>query len=252
MRQFSAILRFLRENNLRNVDDIAVQISDIFDENPTITRDAFKLKIRKVKSDFFRINSLKREAFADQMFHAVATIRERKSPEPTTIKKEYEFVAPDEIDSFRKIRSIHKNQVRRIMPLDLEEEKIKRSLAAIIGEEFIQKDWGGERSDLFTSRVTLRGSRCIAAFMLKGRGTPRKLTIADCGKNGDQILRLVKEPADLFIVQHVREIDSSVVDLLERLVAEKSVGGKKLFYSVIDGIDTAKILVAYKRLARPR
>ncbi|MGA2972610.1 MAG: hypothetical protein ABSE39_08325 [Candidatus Bathyarchaeia archaeon] len=247
MRRFSAILRFLRENDLRNVDDVAILVSDIFEESPAITKDAFKLEIRKIKSDFFRINHLQKGLFADQIFRAVSSIRERIPEESLAVKKQYEFVSVEEIESFEKARSVDRDKVRRLLPIELEEEKIKQSLAAIVGEEFIQKDWGGEKSDLFTSRLRLRGRRCLAAFMLKGRGTPRKLTIADCGKNGDQILRLVEEPADLFIVQHIREIDSSVVDLLERLVAEKSMGRKKLFYCVIDGVDTARILLAYKK-----
>jgi hypothetical protein len=247
MRRLSAILRFFRENGLRNIDDVAVVISDIFEETPDIRKDIFKAKIRKIESDFFRMNSLKRDEFAEQIFRVVGSIAERRSSIGSTTR-EYESVPVDGIDSFKKIRSIDKSKVRGLVPLELEEKKIKQSIAAIVGEPFTHKDWGGEKSDLFTTRLRLGGKRCAAAFMLKGRGSPKRLTIADCGKNGDQILRLVKEPADLFVVQHIGEIDSSVVELLERLVAEKSTGGKKLYYCVIDGVDTARLLLAYGKL----
>ncbi len=37
------------------------------------------------------------------------------------------------------------------------EETVKRALAGLIGENFVPKDWGGEQSDLYTSRVFARG-----------------------------------------------------------------------------------------------
>lgn len=77
MRRLSAILQFFRANDLRNIDDVAVQISDIFDENPLINRDSFKSKIKEIKSDFFRMNNLEREVFAEQVFRAVGDIREK-------------------------------------------------------------------------------------------------------------------------------------------------------------------------------
>ena len=50
-----------------------------------------------------------------------------------------------------------------VTPADLKavlavpEEKVKNSLADLIGEAYVPKDWGGERSDLYTSRVFARG-----------------------------------------------------------------------------------------------
>jgi len=83
------------------------------------------------------------------------------------------------------------------------------------------------------------------AFMLKGKGTPGKLTVGKCGKNGDQILRLVEEPARLFVVQHIDSIDTYVIKLLEIAVGSVARGNKKLYYCVMDGIETARILLAY-------
>lgn len=77
----SVILQFFRRNDLKNIDDIATRISDIFDENPLITRDSFRAQINEIRSDFFRMNKLRRDVFADQVFDALADIRERVSEE---------------------------------------------------------------------------------------------------------------------------------------------------------------------------
>ena len=155
----------------------------------------------------------------------------------------------ENIDSFKKVKEISFSQIKNIIPINLKERFIKESFAEIIGEQFIPNDWGGELCDLFTTRVLLNGKRVNAAFLLKGRGLKKKLTIADCGKNGDQINRLVKLPATLFILQHVREIDPAVLEQLEALVEKKSRSSNKtLYYCLIDGMDTAKILLAYGKI----
>jgi len=49
----------------------------------------------------------------------------------------------------------------------------------------------------------INGKRMAAAFLLKGHGTRGKLTIKKCGKKGNQILKLLEEPGEVYIVQHV-------------------------------------------------
>ena len=46
----------------------------------------------------------------------------------------------------------------------------------------------------------------------KGRAKPKKLTVADLGKNGDQISRLFSEPSDLVVLQHCDRVTSAVRD----------------------------------------
>jgi hypothetical protein len=164
-------------------------------------------------------------------------------------KTRYEFVAVDAIDSFCRVRAIDESTVKACVPLNISERKIKEYLAEIIGETYIQGDWGGEKSDFFTTRLTMRNKRVPAAFLLKGAGTKGKLTIKKCGKQGNQIMRLLEEPAELFVVQHVDEIDSDVTNLLEKLISEKSRKGKKLYYTIMDGIDTTRVLLAYDKLS---
>ena len=52
----------------------------------------------------------------------------------------------------------------------------------IIGETGRFKDWGGETSDLYTTRLRVGGGRKAAAFGFKGKGLTGVLTPARMGK----------------------------------------------------------------------
>lgn len=157
----------------------------------------------------------------------------------------YSFLFLEDIDTFQKIHDITPLEIKSMIPVNMLEKDIKNAFCSIIGEIYIQKDWPGEKSDLFTD-IIFKGRRVPAAFMFKGRGTQGKLTIAKCGKNGDQILRLVQEPAIIFFVQHVNEIDPYVITHLElAMEAEARKRKIKLYYCYIDGVDTARLLKSY-------
>jgi hypothetical protein len=152
----------------------------------------------------------------------------------------------EEIDSFAKVN----NNPYRPSTVELDklrgipEWKIKQAFAEIIGEPTITKDWGGERSDLFSDRVRLDGKRISTAFMFKGPAQFAPLTPARLGKNGDQIDRLFLEPADLLILQHCHQITSAVRGQM-RAYAQQM--GKLRLFCLIDGYDTLRILHAYKK-----
>jgi len=58
-----------------------------------------------------------------------------------------------------------------------------------------------------------------------------------------------KEPAQLFIVQSIGPIDTYVIEHLESEVSRESKKrGLKLYYCIIDGTDTARLLKAYDKL----
>ena len=118
----------------------------------------------------------------------------------------------------------------------------------IIGENFHQGDWGGEMNDLVTSHLRIGGSRLRVVFLLKGNGTKGRLTIAKCGRNGDQILRLTEAPVDLYVIQHVDEIDQRVIFDLRSKVDLKIDRGEHCKMCIIDGTDTARILRAYGKI----
>jgi hypothetical protein len=152
----------------------------------------------------------------------------------------------DEIDTFDRIRNVN----YRLVKSDLEqlraipEQQIKQAFAEVIGEPTITKDWGGERSDLFSDRLLLDGKRIATALMFKGPAKFAPLTSASLGKNGDQIDRLFSEPADLLVLQHCHEITPAVRGQM-RAYAQQ-IGRLKLF-CLIDGYDTIRLLRGYKK-----
>lgn len=123
------------------------------------------------------------------------------------------------------------------------EEEVKQSFAAIIGEPFVFKDWGGELSDLFTNRLTSGGEPLSAAFAFKGPALRGTLRLSGMGSNGDQGLRLAGEDADLMVVQHHAAIAADVRNLM-RILARHY----RRRYMIIDGETTARILRAYDKL----
>jgi hypothetical protein len=75
-----------------------------------------------------------------------------------------------------------------------------------------------------------------------------KLTPGKMGKNGDQIQRLMKCPADVFIVQYWAEIDDSVLDQLRQFAQLKSfLENCQIRYGVIDGVDSTRLIQGYPR-----
>jgi hypothetical protein len=87
------------------------------------------------------------------------------------------------------------------------------------------------------------------AFLLKGNGLKRReMRIADCGHNGDQLVRLFQSPARLFVVQFVGTISEMVITDVAGKVQECHANGKDARFLIMDGQDTARVLHAYKKL----
>jgi|GEM_PF-6968688 len=149
-------------------------------------------------------------------------------------------VYPSDIGQFRGIDFTSPvTQAELDAVLRVSEEKVKHAFARLIGESDVPKDWGGERSDLYTSRVFARGRQVSAAWLFKGPGYPRAMNVKALGKNGDQIDRLFSEPAELFVLQHCHQIKPSVVGMMDSYAHDS----RRLHsYMIIDGADTGRIL----------
>jgi hypothetical protein len=129
--------------------------------------------------------------------------------------------------------------------LRVPEKDVKHAIAGVIGESYVPKDWGGERSDLYTPRVFARGRQMSSAWLFKGPGFPRAMTIAALGKNGDQIDRLFTEPAELLVLQHCHEITPAVVGMMDAY----SHNVRRLrSYMILAGADTGRILKSRRLL----
>jgi hypothetical protein len=133
----------------------------------------------------------------------------------------------------------------------MSESRFKTGIAKILGERGRFKDWGGERNDLYTNRVRISGRRLQAAFAFKGVGTRGILTPRMMGKNGDQIQRLFKTAAYVFLVQYWGQVAESVVEQMAEFAKAKSaVEGSLVYYGVIDGDDSNRLLKAYPQVFR--
>ena len=159
----------------------------------------------------------------------------------------------EDIDSFQKVRDINPAMVASFLQnefLGWTEDQVQLALEQILGVSFHKEDWAGEINDLYTANVVVSGSRRATGFLLKGPGIGRKkeMTIADCGRNGDQLVRLFTTPADLFIVQYVRRIAEMLIKDVQGKVTEMQSQGKTAHFLIIDGQDTARLLHAYGKL----
>lgn len=150
-------------------------------------------------------------------------------------------VAPDEI--FPNMISAEHSDFDINEMKSYSEDQIKKFFAEILHEGNVPKDWGGESSDLCSTKIMLNNKRFSGAFAFKGPSKFRKMTVGIMGKNGDQGIRLFEEPVDICFVQHCHYIDSNVIKLLEALAASRN----KL-YCVIDGNDTLRILKGYEKI----
>ncbi len=152
----------------------------------------------------------------------------------------------DSIDSFSRVRDFSRRLSERDLDLlrAVPENQVKAAFANILNEPIIPKDWGGERSDLLSDRVAIRGERMTTAFLFKGPAQFKPMTLSELGKNGDQIDRLFSEPADLFVLQHCHKITSAVRSTM-RAYAQQ-VGQPRLF-CIVDGFDTIRVLSAYNQ-----
>jgi len=178
----------------------------------------------------------------------------RSKPEPTATPQLVKIklrVAPpktrlltvDDIDNFTKVREV---QVLVGTYTRIPEKVFKRGIVRILRETGHFQDWGGESNDLYTTRVHLEGRRVAAAFAFKGPGTTGILTPGKMGKHGNQIQRLFRIPAEVYIVQHWGQISEDVTEQLHTFaVARSATGGERICYGVIDGDDSTRLVLAY-------
>jgi len=152
---------------------------------------------------------------------------------------------PEDIDEFARMKDVPMQVDWSTMQL-IPEAAVKACLCEILGQA-PRKDWSGEQSDLFTSALHLAGRRTTGAFLLKGPARFAPLTPAHLGKNGDQIVRLANEPAELLVVQHCHQVEPSVRATLRAFAVQP---GRPRRFCVIDGRDTLRILQAYGLLEK--
>lgn len=161
----------------------------------------------------------------------------KSQPRPTEI-------TVDDIESFRAVRKIGLTAGRAGMAA-IPEARIKTFLRKVVGETRDFQDWGGEKNDLFTNKLQFKGRRRAGAFALKGRATKGALTPKKMGKNGDQIARLFSSEAEVFLVVYHGVIDQAIHEQLRAFAVARALGGRRVFYGVVDGQDLGRLVQAY-------
>lgn len=163
------------------------------------------------------------------------------------------YLTVDEVENFSKIKLLKAAKLpKKMIPARLPETIFKYGIANILGNRGTFKDWGGEKNDLYTSNVSVKGRRYPAAIGLKGPATKGVLTPGKMGHNGDQIQRLFDSDAQVFLVQYEGQIAETVTQQLKGLAVNKSVEDNRLvFYGVIGLEDSYRLRVKYpKEFAR--
>jgi hypothetical protein len=163
---------------------------------------------------------------------------------------EYGEILPEDIAEFAKMKDTVAASADEWMSLmrNLPESHVKEAIASLLKEP-IKCDWGGEENDHFSANVTVADRRRTAAFLLKGPTKFQEMTLAMCGKNGDQIYRLTRAKADVSIVQHSHLIGTAVRETLRSMVVTP--GDRQGRFCVMDGQATYRLLKAYGLLHRP-
>jgi len=154
---------------------------------------------------------------------------------------DHAHVLPNFVDQFAGVdfsQRVSKAELAKLR--EVPEQRVKEAFASIIGEPTVPNDWGGEQFDLWTTRgVSVDGRPLRSAFMFKGPARFHPMTIADLGKNGDQIDRLFQTPADLVVVQHCHSITAPVINMLKTYATHPRNFRR---YMTIDGFETIRIL----------
>lgn len=152
-------------------------------------------------------------------------------------------IPPEEVDQFAGVDFAVANAEEALQFMSsVPEARVKTALASILVEPVVPKDWGGEQSDLWTTRLRVNGSTLTAAFLLKGPAGgayARPMTIAMLGKNGDQLQRLAASPAEVLVLQHCHHIRPEVLDMLRSLASDFR---RVRRYLVLDGFDSYAVL----------
>jgi hypothetical protein len=152
-------------------------------------------------------------------------------------------VTCNDFDEFAKVKKVKNAAAQRIS-----ETAFKHGIQKLAGETGEFRDWGGEKNDLYSTKLKYKGQRRPLAFAFKGPGMQGVLTPKKLGKNGDQIQRLFKSAAEIFIVQYHDQIDESVIEQMQGWAQLKSImDGTRIWYGIIDGDDTNRLLKAYPK-----
>ncbi len=156
-------------------------------------------------------------------------------------------IRPEEFDAFSGVDFRRRIATKELDQLKcVSEDRVKKAFADILGEPDVPKDWGGEQCDLYSSKIVVDGQRTVCAFAFKGPSKFKPMEPSDCGKNGDQIVRLFDTGADVLVLQHCHAIKPAVRRTMEAFA--RSDFKKMRRFCLFDGYETLAVLKHFDRL----
>jgi hypothetical protein len=155
----------------------------------------------------------------------------------------------EDIDSFAKVRDVNPQRIRHLLRdgmLTSSQDAVLLALESILGESLHPRQDDGGGGDLYVAHVVVNGRRVPSALLLKGRGVEGpELGIEDCGEEAAQLDLLARSPAELVILQFGGRVAEAVVECLDEKVRQLRAAGKAVLYCIVDGTDSARLLLAY-------
>jgi hypothetical protein len=151
----------------------------------------------------------------------------------------------DDIDEFNLVRKISRASLKIEQNENYPEKTIKYWFGELMHEGNIPKDWGGEKSDLFSDHIHINGKRYNAAFMFKGPAKFSPMTINHLGSRGNQIVNLYDEPAEIYFLHHCHYVRTEIHKFMRAFSGQFN---RMTRYCIIDGIDTLRVLKAYQKI----
>jgi hypothetical protein len=235
-----AVMRTFQEEGWKDADDAAAAITIAAATSPG--RRFSDVDVRQATpTDFLERNGIDAGRLERSLHRTLGDTR--VAPEIES----FEVLPIDAIDSFSVATRVDPREVASFSaPLKVNERVIKHCIHHLIGDPYVDTDWGGERSDIESARVEVAGERVASAFLLKGQSVTGPLYGSTLGTRGDQIIRLLEQRAQLSIIQHVHTIPGETVDQLRYgVIALRATGAvASAQCSVWDGVDTARLLLA--------
>ncbi len=158
----------------------------------------------------------------------------------------FERIFVDQIDQFKRVRTLSASKLKELSPKRLPEKIFKYGTASILGNKGKFQDWGGEKNDLYSCHVTIGSKRIATGFAFKGPATSPPLTPKKLGKNGNQIQKLFESAAEVFLIQFEGRIDESVIEQMQtHAIAKSYATRKKIFFGVMGLEDSHRLRTKY-------
>lgn len=134
MTYLDTVLRFLNTEGYSNKENIAIIISDIFEKNPDMALKDFNKEIGLIKSDFFRINKLKREEFSENIFQVLLRQKELEHSEESDFEIASKFIKKYFEVGYKKTEHKQKRDVliRRLSTISKPHEKVMVGLNELL------------------------------------------------------------------------------------------------------------------------